>query len=123
MEVRFSRDCSPTLYNNGWLAGSLQPIHRNWKVRISSVLLALAPILAVISGSASASSQATPVASSCKAQSTDGPLFITENCQDPLLDKPYIDVRKPGSITDPTSGFTVSFTYVHGGFRAFSVLL
>jgi hypothetical protein len=60
--------------------------------------------------------QAPPVASVCEAQSAGGPLFITENCNDPELSKPYVDVRRPGTLTDQASGVTVSFTYVHGGF-------
>ena len=60
--------------------------------------------------------QPPPVASVCEAQSAGGPLFITENCNDPELSKPYVDVRRPGTLTDQASGVTVSFTYVHGGF-------
>src|SRR4051812_20298 len=58
----------------------------------------------------------TPARSACQAKSGGGPLFITEACVDPLLDKPYIDVRKPGTLTDSSSGITVNFLYVHGGF-------
>jgi hypothetical protein len=43
-------------------------------------------------------------------------LFITPNCQDPSLNQPYVDEEQPGSTTDPSSGVTVDYTYVHGGF-------
>ncbi len=53
----------------------------------------------------------------CQASSPGGPVFITATCVDPVLDQPYVDVQPtPGSITDPTTGITVSFLYVHGGF-------
>lgn len=52
----------------------------------------------------------------CASQVTNGPVFITEDCTDPVLNKPYVDVRRPGSIVDARSGQTVSYLYVHGGF-------
>jgi hypothetical protein len=43
-------------------------------------------------------------------------LFITSSCEDPDLNQPYVDVEQPGTTTDPATGVTVSYTYVHGGF-------
>ena len=57
-----------------------------------------------------------PAAPACLAKSVSGPLFVTEACTDPLLNKPYIDVRKQGSLTDASSGISATFLYVHGGF-------
>jgi hypothetical protein len=91
-------------------------IQMRWSIRISSLLLAFGFGLAVVPENASAVAQAQPVTSACEAQSARGPLFITENCKDPELSKPYVDERKPGTLTDEASGVSVSFTYVHGGF-------
>jgi hypothetical protein len=43
-------------------------------------------------------------------------MFITATCVDPSLNEPYVDTEEPGSLTDSTTGVTVHFTYVHGGF-------
>jgi len=91
-------------------------IQTRWSIRLSSLLLAFGLGLAVVPESASAVAQEQPVTSACEAQSVGGPLFITENCNDPELSKPYVDERKPGTLTDEASGVSVSFTYVHGGF-------
>lgn len=52
----------------------------------------------------------------CQPAYTGGPLFITPNCVDPQLNAPYVDVNQPGSVTDPATGVTVKYQYVHGGF-------
>ncbi|ASD81405.1 hypothetical protein CRM94_25945 [Burkholderia gladioli] len=46
---------------------------------------------------------------------------MTGDCVDPLLDKPYIDVKRPQTVTDLTTGLTVSYLYVHGGFSGTNV--
>ena len=81
-----------------------------------SILLAVGMASAQISQQTSVVAQTPPAPSSCEAQSPGGPLFITESCDDPELGKPYVDERKPGTLTDEASGVSVSFTYVHGGF-------
>jgi hypothetical protein len=48
------------------------------------------------------------------------PVFITATCVDPVLNQPYIDQDQPGSTTDPTTGVTVSYRYIHGGFTGTS---
>ena len=83
---------------------------------MSSLLLAFGLSLAAIPEGASAVAQVPPAPSACEAQAAGGPLFITESCDDPELSKPYVDERKPGTLTDEASGMSVSFTYVHGGF-------
>src|SRR4051794_16751658 len=52
----------------------------------------------------------------CQPATPGGPIFITADCVDPDLNSPYVDIDQPGSITDPTTGITVSYRYVHGGF-------
>jgi hypothetical protein len=47
---------------------------------------------------------------------TGNPVFVTASCDDPVLDQPYIDQDQPGTTTDPTTGITVSYRYIHGGF-------
>ncbi|MFD0853155.1 hypothetical protein ACFQ07_13020, partial [Actinomadura adrarensis] len=47
-------------------------------------------------------------------------MFITAACVDPVLDRPYIDADRPGTTTDPASGVTVHYRYVHGGFSGTS---
>jgi hypothetical protein len=53
----------------------------------------------------------------CQAEATGKALFITETCVDPDLAQPYVDVKRPGTITDAKAGVTVNFLYVHGGFK------
>src|SRR5689334_17173762 len=59
---------------------------------------------------------ASPTPPTCQAASPGGPVFITSDCVDPDLNSPYVDIDQPGSITDPSTGITVSYRYVHGGF-------
>jgi hypothetical protein len=47
----------------------------------------------------------------------NGPLFVTGDSVDPVLARPYVDETRPGSTTDPATGVTVGYTYVHGGFE------
>jgi hypothetical protein len=63
---------------------------------------------------------ATATAADCQAAYTGGPLFITPYCVDPQLNTPYIDAYQPGTTTDPATGVTVNYTYVHGGFTGTS---
>ena len=64
----------------------------------------------------------TPVsAATCSKVAPDGALFITASCDDPVLNKPYIDTKKAGSATDPATGVTVKYIYVHGGFTGTKV--
>ncbi len=93
---------------------------RRWR---GGALLASVAVLAVgltsslASGRATASTAASPApATACQPEYAGGPLFITATCVDPVLDQPYIDEDQLGTITDPTTGVTVSFRYIHGGF-------
>ncbi len=87
-----------------------------WSIRICSLLLAFGLGLAIVPESGRAVAEEQPVTSACEAQSAGSPLFITESCDDPELNKPYVDERRPGTLTDEASGVSVSFTYIHGGF-------
>ncbi len=53
----------------------------------------------------------------CEATVPGGPVFITEICDDPVLNRPYVDARERVTTTDPATGVTVRSTYVHGGFE------
>lgn len=78
--------------------------------------LAAKPSFALAADVAPSSSQPA-----CQPASPGGPLFITPSCSDPELNRPYIDVKRPGTITDSRSGITVGYTYVHGGFTGSKV--
>ncbi|WP_197436604.1 MULTISPECIES: PKD domain-containing protein [Gluconobacter] len=52
----------------------------------------------------------------CQAPLPKGALFITPLCDDPELSRPYIDKDKLGETTDPETGVSVRYRYVHGGF-------
>lgn len=43
-------------------------------------------------------------------------LYITPDCVDPELREAYIDEDEQQTVTDPETGITVSYRYVHGGF-------
>lgn len=75
-------------------------------------LAVLLPSLAIAMGIHSAPG----AAATCSKSASNDALFITGSCDDPVLNKPYIDVRASGSATDPVTGVTVRYTYVHGGF-------
>ncbi len=91
---------------------------RRW--RGGALLVAAALLVVVVSPAVTASNVASASASApapaCQPQSSGGPLFVTATCVDPVLNQPYIDEDQPGTITDPTTGMTVSFRYIHGGF-------
>ncbi|TCJ34799.1 hypothetical protein E0504_31320 [Parafrankia sp. BMG5.11] len=57
------------------------------------------------------------VGPSCEPAAPDGPLIVTGSCVDPELTRPYVDVDERRKATDPATDVTVSFRYVHGGFR------
>ena len=91
---------------------------------VGAVMVAtLAP---AVTSSVSATTPA-PTLPTCQPSMPGGPVFITADCVDPVLNQPYVDIEQPGTMTDPTTGVTVNFTYVHGGFTGtttkFSVLL
>lgn len=82
--------------------------------RLRNRLLWSVPVAVMaIAGLRSDAAAAVP---DCQAAYTGGPLFITPYCVDPALNTPYIDVTQPGQVTDPATGVTVNYTYVHGGF-------
>lgn len=87
------------------------------------VLAALAVgALAVKPGPALAAEVATsPSQPACQPASPGAPMFIMATCVDPELNRPYIDARRPGTITDSRTGITVGYTYVHGGFTGSKV--
>src|SRR5579875_2314096 len=82
-------------------------------------LLVTAALLAAgatpVVGPTAGASAATP-APTCQASTPGGPVFVTGSCVDPVLDQPYIDQDQPGTATDPTTGVTVHFRFIHGGF-------
>jgi hypothetical protein len=99
--------------------GSQRMSRHRRRVGRAGVLLASTAILGVgltpvATATATASASSPPPA--CQASSPGGPLFITADCVDPVLNQPYIDADHPGTITDPTTNVTVSFRYIHGGF-------
>src|SRR5262249_29041033 len=51
-----------------------------------------------------------------------GPLFITPDCVDPEYTSPFVDIDQPGTTTDPETGVTVQYRYIHGGFTGTSTL-
>lgn len=78
--------------------------------------VAAGALLSAALPAAAAPGRASAAPAACQVKGPGGPVFITGDCVDPQLNKPYVDVKRPGTITDPSSGLTVSFTYVHGGF-------
>jgi hypothetical protein len=114
LEVEYGHRTQRTGHNPDYPA--IQ-IRLRWSVGISSILLTFGLAFAEVPQKASVVDQAPPVTSACEAQAVHGPLFITESCSDPELSKPYVDVRRPGTMADEASGVSVSFTYVHGGFN------
>jgi len=81
--------------------------------------IGLAAAAGLTAGGAGAAAQAAPAgaaSSPCQPQVPGGPLFITATCTDPALAQPYVDEEEPGTTTDPSTGITVRYTYVHGGF-------
>ena len=106
--------------------GGIQPMIRHGGGRMSggsrwrggALLVAAALLVVGVSPAVTASNEASASAPApaCQPQYGGGPLFVTAACVDPVLDQPYIDEDQPGTITDPTTGVTVSFRYIHGGF-------
>ncbi len=111
--MEHGRHCERSVHNAD--CATIQ-IPMRWSVRVFSLLFACGLGLTVVPENTPAVAQEQPVTSACEAQSAGGPVFITENCNDPELSKPYVDERKPGTLTDEASGVSVNFTYVHGGF-------
>jgi hypothetical protein len=84
---------------------------------MASIGLTAATGLAVAGAGATAqAAQAGPAPQQCQSQVPGGPLFITATCTDPVLNQPYVDIQSAGTTTDPATGVTVHYTYVHGGF-------
>lgn len=83
-----------------------------WRV-IPALLVLIATGQSTAQPAASTAAIATAV---CQAPHSGGGLFITETCVDPVLNQPYVDVRREGTFTDPQTNVTVRFLYVHGGF-------
>ncbi|WP_311446827.1 PKD domain-containing protein [Frankia nepalensis] len=52
----------------------------------------------------------------CAPASPGGPVFVTDRCVDPDLREPYTDVDEQRVTTDPATGTTVRYRYIHGGF-------
>ena len=101
-----------------WEMGSMtygKAIARGVLRRRSAFLWALPVAIMAVAGlhPAAPVAQAMP---DCQPAYAGGPLFITPDCQDPKLTAPYVDVNEPGTVTDPASGLTVHYQYVHGGF-------
>lgn len=80
----------------------------------------VALLLAAV-GVAMAFHLAPAAAATCSKAASNGSLFISGSCDDPVLNKPYVDAKRPGSATDPVTGVTVKYIYVHGGFTGTKV--
>lgn len=75
--------------------------------------ISLCPVASYAATTARASAPAAPT---CQPTYPNGPLFITPDCIDPEYTTPYVDTNQTGSVTDPTTGLTVQYRYIHGGF-------
>ena len=85
-----------------------------WALAPVAVLGSVTVVAVGLGPIASASPAAPPP--TCTAATPGGPVFITADCIDPDLNQPFVDIDQPGSITDPTTGRSVSYRYIHGGF-------
>src|SRR6202011_5504824 len=99
-----------------FVASRLRQRARLW-LAASAALVGAAVVPGSVPASDAAASATSPI---CQAASPGGPLFITATCVDPELNRPYIDVKRPGTTTDSKTGIAVSYTYVHGGFTGTS---
>ena len=99
-----------------FVASRLRQRARLW-LAAWAALVGVAVVPSSVPASDAAASATSPI---CQAASPGGPLFITSTCVDPELNRPYIDVKRPGTTTDPKTGIAVSYTYVHGGFTGTS---
>ncbi len=118
MRPGLSPDCKLAVHRCDRLGIPKANVHgRSWKVCIRRTLLAVMVIgathLCSVCSAAQTVSGAVP---QCQAKSPGGPLFITAACTDPVLNEPYTDVKRPATITDSSTGLTVKYLYVHGGF-------
>jgi hypothetical protein len=58
-----------------------------------------------------------PAGPACEDDPARGTLLVTADCVDPeLAQAPYVDVDEEREATDPATGATVRYRYVHGGF-------
>jgi hypothetical protein len=88
--------------------------HRVWAARASVASLAVlgASLVPLTGSTATAAGGRT-----CVAPPTSASVFVTATCVDPMLRQPYTDVNKLAKTTDPVTGVTVHYRYVHGGFK------
>jgi hypothetical protein len=84
-------------------------------------VLGSAAVVAVGFSPAASAAPTPAIPPTCQPASPGGPLFITPDCVDPDLNQPYTDIDEMRSTTDPTSGVTVSYRYIHGGFTGSAV--
>jgi hypothetical protein len=70
---------------------------------------------ALIPGAILAAPSASAAEPPCQT-GANGSLFVTDNCVDPTLSQPTIDKDEMRSTTDPKTGVTVSYRYIHGYF-------
>lgn len=82
--------------------------------RMPAVCAALA--VALIPAAAADVTKAPAALPDCQPINAGGPLFITPQCTDPALSTPYVDSDRPGETADPTTGLTVHYRLIHGGF-------
>ena len=77
---------------------------------------------AVVAVGFSPVASATPTPPTCTAATPGGPIFVTGDCVDPDINgQPVTDINETRTTTDPTSGVTVSYRYIHGYFTGSSV--
>jgi hypothetical protein len=83
------------------------------RTHLAFALVAAATV--ITAGLSPALSTSASAATPCQPGS-NGALFVTETCVDPQLAQPTVDLDQPRSTTDPASGVTVTYRYVHGYF-------
>jgi PKD domain len=86
---------------------------RGAKVRGVALVMAGALVAGLSVGIPSAAAAEAP---ECQPATPGGPLFVTEECTDPALNKPYTDVDEQRKVTDPVTNVEVNYRYIHGGF-------
>jgi hypothetical protein len=88
------------------------PTHRR---RIRTIAVATSVIAGLVPGVLVSTQSANAIPSNCQA-GADGALFVTPTCVDPSLSQPVTDLDQQRMTTDPVTGVTVSYRYIHGYF-------
>lgn len=93
LELRGGQRCHKRLFSN-----RRRRLSKSALLAVGAVMVAtLAPaVTSSVSGTTPTSTPPT-----CQASTPGGPVFITADCVDPVLNQPYVDVEQPGTMTDP----------------------